>query len=72
MEGALVTNKEKVLNYFPSAYLHWQKSRIDIRRPREQGDGPALVGYVILSGLHWTEEEAWHDAANRVQILETQ
>jgi hypothetical protein len=67
-----MTYQEKVFSKYPTAYLYWRKSRVEIRRPRERTDPAALVGYVILSGVHWTDEEAWHDAANRVQILEKQ
>lgn len=67
-----MTYQEKVFSKYPKAYLYWRKSRVEIRRPREITDPAALVGYVILSGVYWTDEEAWKDAASRVQNLEPQ
>jgi len=67
-----MTYQEKVFSKYPTAYLYWRRSRVEIRRPREQSDPPALVGYVFLIGIHWTDEEAWKDAASRLQNLENQ
>lgn len=40
-----------------------------IIRPRLKSDPPGLVPYVVISGEHYTAEEAWRDASYRVQNL---
>ena len=61
-----MTDKEKALDRWPRAIVYRERSRKEIRRPRQIGDAPALVGYVLLSGNHWTDEDAWKDAAHRL------
>lgn len=59
-------HQAKVLAVFPFAYLYQERTTREIRRPREITDPSALVKYVSLSGIHWTGEAAWEDAAKRL------
>lgn len=61
-----MTDKDKVLERWPLAYIHTDRSKKEVRRPREGRDAPALVRYIFLSGVHWTNDDAWKDAAKRL------
>ena len=62
-----MTDKEFVLLYFPKAFAFRKGVKLEIRRPREREDGPALVKYILLSGIAYTEETAWGEAAARLR-----
>lgn len=66
MAGSL--SKTLVLAKFPDAYMvRLGPLKYEIRRPRTKGDPPALVNYVIVSGLVMeSEQAAWASAASGI------
>jgi hypothetical protein len=65
-DGKIMDAKSLVLSQFPDAYIYRTKPNVDVRRPRTKDDPPALVHYVLLSGYHVTDQQAWDEAARRL------
>jgi len=64
---AISASQMKVISVFPlAAAYRLGVLKYEIRRPKQDGDSESLVNYVIISGLHETEEAAWIDAAIRL------
>jgi hypothetical protein len=61
-------SKEAVTARFPKAttFRHGPL-KYEIRRPRANDGPPALVGYVVMSGLCESEDAAWKDAARKME-----
>ena len=64
-----MTSMELVLRKHPDAHVVKTKGKVDIRRPRTEGDPPALVSYVLMSGYHLSTLLAWDEAAERLGLI---
>jgi len=65
-----MTNEELVKQTYPGAYLYIHGVHKEIRRPRYPSDPVAVVKYMLISNVCYTEQEAWDDAAKRIRSLE--
>lgn len=62
-------DEKQVLAKFPTAFLHRVGVlKYEIRRPRTKADPPALVQYIVMSGVFSTPEAAWEDANTKLNI----
>ena len=59
----MLSPKQVVLKKYPHAYVEREGVKVHIRRPRTEDDLPALVGYVMMSSVWYTEEDAWREVA---------
>ncbi len=60
-------NEKDVIKICPTAFVHRVGVlKYEIRRPRTNADPPALVRYVVMSGVFSTTDAAWEDAKTKL------